>query len=95
MMIRMIKDYCAANKNLCDIVQFEPMIQFFESVDRLVDIVNGIGFKKGNVRDVELINNSKHRHILELFDVLRLFEIWRLQCKGHPDQLYYIRRMRA
>ena len=58
------------------------MIDVFEKVDRLIDIMNGTAFSNKKDRDVELINTPKHRHISELFDVLRLFEEWKNECGG-------------
>ena len=88
--IKMIRDHCRDVANLdgpsADINDYEPMIQIFESVDRLVDIVNGSGFKKGKDRDVELLNHPKHRHIKELFGTLHLFEKWRKDAGGYTEK---------
>ena len=62
------------------------MIKLFEKVDRLVDIVNGQDYKKGKKRDIQLLNHPKHRHIKELFDVLRTFEDWREECGGFNNK---------
>ena len=80
--IRMIKDHCEDTSNDAVIADYQPMIDLFTKVDRLVDIWNGTNHKKGKVRNVELINKPKHRHITELFDVLRLFEEWKKEGKG-------------
>ena len=73
-MIKMIKDYCHNANNFGDISEFQPMIDLFDVVDRLVDIMNGTGFKNGRDRDVELINHPHHCHTIELFGILRIFE---------------------
>ena len=69
-----------------DIEDYKPMIKLFEKVDRLVDIVNGQDYKKGKKRDIQLLNHPKHRHIKELFDVLRTFEDWREECGGFNNK---------
>ena len=55
-------------------------------MDRLVDIMNGTGFKNGRSRNVELINHPHHRHTIELFGILRIFESWKKQTKGKPTR---------
>ncbi|EJK64027.1 hypothetical protein THAOC_15281 [Thalassiosira oceanica] len=80
--IKMIKDHCDSDKNEDKLEDYEPMIKLFDKVDRLVDIWNGSNYKKSKVRDVELINKPKHRHIQELFDVLRVFEEWKEEGGG-------------
>ena len=75
--ITMLKEECHDN-----IEEFESMIELFEAVDRLVDIMNGVGYKNGKNKDVELINHPLHRHMSELFDILRLFEEWKKECGG-------------
>ena len=62
------------------------MIDLFEKVDRLVDIMNGKDYSGKKNRDVEFINTPRHRHIFELFDILRLFEVWKKECGGCNDK---------
>ncbi|KAL7527937.1 hypothetical protein ACHAXR_003152, partial [Thalassiosira sp. AJA248-18] len=81
-MIQMIKDHCDCVENLADIEEFAPIIELFDKVDRLVDIMNGSNQKKGKVRNVQLINHPKHGHISELFDILRVFEEWKNEVGG-------------
>ena len=38
------------------------------------------------LRQVELINHPRHRHIFELFDVLRMFEEWKEESKGFTEK---------
>ena len=84
-MFDFIRHVCLAFHSM-HVKDFKPMIELFNSVDRLVDIMNGTGFKKGKDRNVELINKPKHRHVLELFDILRLFEEWKTECGGYTDK---------
>ena len=84
-MIRMIKDYCNNPNNFTSVSEFQPMIDLFEAVDRLVDIMNGTGFKNGRNRNVELLNHPHHRHIIELFGILRVFASWKKQTKGKEN----------
>ena len=84
--IQMIKDNCNCNENLADIEDYEPMIEIFNHVDRLVDVMNGVGFKNGKDRNVELINSPTHSHILELFDALCIFEDWKEECGGYNNK---------
>ena len=44
--IRMIKDHCE-NDPIDKIADFEPIIELFDRVDRLIDIMNGCDFSKG------------------------------------------------
>ena len=85
-MIKMIRDHCDRAENLANIKDYEPMIELFDKVDRLVDIMNGTGYKKGKNRMVELINHPKHPHITELFDVLRVFEEWKKESGGFTEK---------
>ena len=62
------------------------MIDLINHIDRLVDIMNGTSYSKGKDRDVERINEPRHRHIFELFDVLRMFEEWKDECGGFNDK---------
>ena len=66
--------------------QYAPMIELFEAVDRLVDIINGTSYKNGKNKNVELINTPTHH---ELFGILRRFEIWKLECDGYRKNIYY------
>ena len=66
------------------------MIELFDKVDRLIDIMNGCDFSKGKCRNVEVIDEPKHRHINELFDILRVFVEWREQCKGKGNSIKFI-----
>ena len=79
--IKMIGDVCGDENTEYEIEDYEPMIELFGKIDRLVDIMNGNGFK-GKNRDVELINQPKHRHVFELFDILRVFEEWKTESGG-------------
>ena len=81
--IKMIRDYCENVENLADIKDYEPMIELFDKVDRLVDIMNGNGYKASNI---ELINKPRHEHVLELFGILRTFEEWKKECGGYTDK---------
>ena len=82
--IEMIREHCNVEENVADIKDFEPMIELFDKVDRLVDIMNGNGFK-GKVRNVELIDKPAHKHVHELFDILRVFEEWKAECGGFTE----------
>lgn len=62
--------------------QYAPMIELFEAVDRLVDIMNGTGYKNGKNKNVGLINTPTHHHMIELFGILQTFEGWKLECGG-------------
>mmetsp|Transcript_33560 Transcript_33560/g.57027 ORF Transcript_33560/g.57027 Transcript_33560/m.57027 type:complete len:436 (+) Transcript_33560:75-1382(+) len=89
--IGMINDYCDPDQyedgeEVPSINEFAPMIAIFEKVDRLVDIMNGRSYKNGKDKDVELINSPTHRHIEELFDVLRIFVEWKEETKKTPHQ---------
>lgn len=83
--IKMIRDHCANPSNLANIEDFQPMIDLFNKVDRLVDIMNGTGFK-GKDRKVELINKPRHHHIFELFDILKMFEEWKREAGGYTKK---------
>ena len=48
--------------------------------------MNGSAYKNGKHKDVELINSPDHKHIEELFDILRLFEEWKKETKGSPSK---------
>lgn len=84
--IRMIKEYCDDDSNEANIRGYEGMLELFNKIDRLVDICNAYGAdqitKDNRRRDVEKINHPKHRHIIELFDVLRVFEEWKKEVGG-------------
>ena len=60
------------NGNTCDtfgidVSKYQPMIELFNSVDRLVDdIMNGKAFQGSRDKNVQLINCLKHFHITEL-----------------------------
>ena len=77
----MIRDYCDDDSNSTAIKDYQPMIDLFLKVDRLVDIMNGSTKKEG----VELINHPRHKHITELFDILRVFEGWKKECGGFTN----------
>ena len=77
----MIREYCEVTET-ADISDYEPMIELFDKVDRLVDIMNGNNVSGGKNRDVEHINCPRHRHVFELFDVLRIFEEWKKESGG-------------
>ena len=62
--IGMIKDVCASTDSIFNVQDYEPMIEVFEKIDRLVDIMNGNGFK-GKDMKVELINHPRRDHIKE------------------------------
>lgn len=62
------------------------MIELFDNVDRLVDIMNGAAYKNGKSKDVELINTPRHRHIKELFDVLKIFEEWKAESEKRAKE---------
>ena len=53
------------------------MIDVLEKIDSLVKIRNAC-----LDRGVECINCPQHKHIIELFSVLHLFEEWKEQVKG-------------
>ena len=78
--IKMIKDHCDTFG--IDVAKYQPMIDLFNSVDRLVDIMNGKAFQGSKDKNVQLIDCPKHSHITELFDVLRLFEEWKEESGG-------------
>ena len=83
----MLKDHCDPDEyeegeTVPNIKEYQPMIDVFEKVIRLVDIMNGCSYKRGTNKDVELINNPRHRHIKELFDVVLIFEEWRKESIG-------------
>lgn len=84
--ITMIEECCADEENDEDINKYKGMIELFGKINRLVDICNGYGAdqvtKSGKRRDVEKIDHPKHRHILELFDILRVVEEWKAECGG-------------
>ena len=76
-MIRMFKDYCN-DEDGGHPEDYEPMIEIFVKVDRLVDIINVI------CRDlnVESTDCPHHKHIYELFSILQLFEEWNEDTGG-------------
>ena len=78
--IKMIKDHCDTFG--INVAKYQPMIDLFNNVDRLVDIMNGKAFQGSKDKDVQLIDCPKHSHITELFDVLRLFEEWKEESGG-------------
>lgn len=84
--INMIKEYCSYEDNDEDIDKYTGVIELFDKIDRLVDICNAYDAKQDSkaykMRDVEKINHPKHRHIMELFDILRLVEEWKAECGG-------------
>ncbi|KAL7455841.1 hypothetical protein ACHAWC_008195 [Mediolabrus comicus] len=85
--IQMIRDYCNpehhdAGDEVEEEGEFENTIKIFDSVDRLVDIMNGTGYKNSKDKKVELMDKPNHRHIKELFDILRVFEDWKKDTKG-------------
>ena len=80
MCIRMIRDVCETDNDY-RLDDYKPMIELFDKVDRLVDIMNGAS----EPRNVENINEPRHKHVLELFGVLRLFEEWREECGGFNE----------
>jgi hypothetical protein len=87
--VDMIKAYCRRDGDdnyAANIKQYEGMIQLFDKVNRLIDICNGRDAnemtKSYNPRDTYKINHPKHRHCIELFDTLRVFEEWRKECGG-------------
>ena len=84
--IRMIKDMCSSTDSIFNIQDYQPMIEVFEKIDRLVDITNGNG-SKGKDRKVELINHPRHDHIKELFSILRVFEEWKTECGGFNTKI--------
>jgi hypothetical protein len=87
-MIRMINDYCKPKaEGGCDgnLKQYGPMLEIFDKVDRLVDIINATRVKNGKDLKVEFINSPQHRHILELFSVLQLFEEWKSDAGGFTN----------
>ena len=81
------------DEEMPDIKDFEPMIKIFQSVDRLVDIMNSSAYKNGKDKDVELINSSTHHHIEELFGIWRKFEEWKQECKGSPKDSSHLTLM--
>ena len=87
--IKMIKDHCEHDP-VDTIKEFEPMIELLNLVDRLIDIMNGIDFSKGKKRNVSFIDKPRHRHVAELFDILRVFAEWRGQCKGKGNSSKFI-----
>ena len=100
--IKMIKDHCehdpvdTIKENHCKhdavdtIKDFEPMIDLLNLVDRLIDIMNGLNFSEGIKRNVSLIDEPRHRHVAELFDILRVFAEWQGQCKGKGNRIKFI-----
>lgn len=84
--INMITEYCQQDNNEATIDEYQGMIDLFAKINRLVDICNAKGgdqiTKSKKRRDVEKINHPKHKHIFELFDVLREFEKWKKECGG-------------
>ena len=76
--ITMLKQECDNE----ELKNFAPMIQIFEAVDRLVDIMNGVGYKNCKDKNVELIDCPYHYHMTELFDILKTFEQWKMECGG-------------
>ena len=62
------------------------MMRLFDKVDRLVDIVIGRDAneitKSGQKRDVDKLDCPRHRHMKELFDIVRTFEEWKKYCGG-------------
>ena len=68
----MIMDHCK-NNSVNRIKDFQPILLLFDKMDRPVDIMNGHGFSKGKDQDGVLINEPRHRHISELFNVLCVF----------------------
>eukprot|EP00985_Skeletonema_marinoi_P002567 scaffold1057_cov203-Skeletonema_marinoi.AAC.15 len=65
------------------------MITIFDKVDRLVDIMNGTGYKNAKDKQVELINKPQHRHVEELFDILKLFEDWKADTEKYGKKFTY------
>ena len=88
--IMMIKDCCEQTNNNFDIDNYQPMIDLFDKVDRLIDICNSYDenqiTKSGRRRNVRKLNHPTHDHVRELFEVLKLFEQWRLECGGYNNK---------
>ena len=82
--IRMIREVCEEEEDY-DIDDFGPMIALFDKVDRLVDIMNA-RTNDSTGKTVEYINRPRHRHVMEMFDVLRLFEEWRSEVGGFNEK---------
>jgi hypothetical protein len=84
--IGMIKEHCESDDNDDDISIYQGMIEIFDKIDRLVDICNAYhedqDTKSGRARNVQKINHPKHKHVIELFDILRVVEEWKLECGG-------------
>ena len=76
-MIQMLRDHSQEHED-GDSENFEDIIEMFQKIDRLVDIVNGTRRE----RDVQFIDCPQHKHIFELFSTLQLFEEWKDQCGG-------------
>ena len=88
--IIMVTEYCNRDDNKSSLEDYKPMLEIFNAMDRLVDIMNCYHenqiTKSGGTRDVQKINHPKHRQVKELFDILRLFEEWRLECGKFTTQ---------
>ena len=88
-MIRMVNDACKSQEDGgcgMDIKEYEPMLEIFDRVDRLVDIINATRVKNGKDLKVEHINHPRHRHIYELFSVLQLFKEWKGEAGGFTSK---------
>lgn len=75
--IKMVNDYCelpdGGKKE-----DYAGMLELFEKVDRLVDIIN----VTKRERRVEYISCPRHKHVYELFSILQLFEEWKKEAGG-------------
>ena len=76
-MIQMLWDHLREHED-GDLEQFEDIIELFEKIDRLVDVVNGTRREM----DVHFLDCPQHKHVFELFSVLQLFEEWKDWCEG-------------
>ena len=83
-MIRMLTVHCdSTDANIGD---YDPMMEIFNAVDWLIDIMNATSFKNGKHTQVRHINSPVHPNIFELFAILRLFEEWKEEAGGFNEK---------
>jgi hypothetical protein len=83
-MIEMIKEFCQPpNKGV--ISEYEPMIELLNAMDRLIDIMNGKPFNRGKNLNVWAIDSPNDPLIVELFNILRLIEEWKIKAGGFNE----------
>lgn len=78
--------YIQDNDDVHDSCEYRGMLKISDKMDRLEDICNARSCneitKSQTARDTYKIDCPKHKHLTELFDILRLFEEWKMEAGG-------------